>query len=186
MMKKKSISKSSMNTVNKTYEPRENWTIPFRNYPVKSKRYGFMTSLLTHAGLRWIVRTVKNFIGILEAKTSSLNMELTKITAGKVTKGTQVQGMMAYLNEGGAKMTSLDKKSVADAIKEGRLTKNQIRVLRLRQQLGKSSLAKYRKLVAAVDKKGILRDSYMYHSASTGRWGGKLVQLQNLDANKKK
>jgi len=140
----------------------------------------FYDQLINSRGVKVDMPTVKNIIGILEQKTDSLNRELVTLTGGKVTKGTQVQSMLAFLNEGGANMTSLDKKSVTQAIKENRLTPTQLQVLRLRQQLGKSSLAKYAKLMASVDSEGILRDSYVYHGASTGRWGGKGVQLQNL------
>jgi len=144
----------------------------------------FYDQLINTRGVQVDMPTVKKFIDILEAKTNSLNKELVALTAGAITKGTQVASMLKFLNAGGANMTSLNKQSVADAIKEGLLTKDQIQILRLRQQLGKSSLAKYAKLVAAVDDQGVLRDSYVYHGASTGRWGGKLVQLQNLPKNK--
>jgi DNA polymerase len=144
----------------------------------------FYDQLINTRGVRVDMESVKHFISILETKTTQLNAELVSITSGKVTKGTQVASMLTFLNEGGAKMTTLNKQSVAEAIKENKLTPQQIQVLRLRQQLGKSSLAKYKKLIDAVDDKGILRDCFVYHSASTGRWGGKLVQLQNLPKGK--
>ena len=140
----------------------------------------FYDQLINTRGLHVDMPTVRKFIKILEQKTDALNKELVSITDGAVTKGTQVQSMLSYLNSGGANMTSLNKQSVRDAIKEGKLTAQQLQVLRLRQQLGKSSLAKYKKLVEAVDSEGVLRDCFVYHSASTDRWGGKLVQLQNL------
>jgi len=116
----------------------------------------FYDQLINTRGVHVDMSTVKKFISILENKTVSLNKELVELTDGKVTKGTQIQSMLAYLNEGGADMTSLDKASVTTAIKTGKLTPTQIQVLRLRQQLGKSSLAKYRKLIAAVDDEEIL------------------------------
>lgn len=140
----------------------------------------FYDQLINTRGVHVDMSTVKTFIDVLENKTAELNKELIALTGGKVTKGTQVQSMLNFLNEGGANMTTLDKKAVTQAIKGGQLTKEQIQVLRLRQQLGKSSLAKYNKLLEAVDENGVLRDCFVYHSASTGRWGGKLVQLQNL------
>jgi len=150
----------------------------------KEQEIWFYDQLINSRGIRIDMPTVKKIIRILEKKTDSLNKELVALTNGKVTKGTQVQSMIAFLNEGGANMTSLTKQSVTEAIKANKLTPKQLQVLRLRQQLGKSSLAKYRKLIAAVDENDILRDSYVYHGASTGRWGGKLVQLQNLPKSK--
>jgi DNA polymerase len=144
----------------------------------------FYDQLINTRGLHVDMATVRKFINILENKTEALNRELIELTDGKVTKGTQIQSMLAFLNEGGARMESLNKQSVAEAIKTGKLSDIQIKVLRLRQQLGKSSLAKYKKLMEAVDEKGVLRDCFVYHAASTGRWGGKLVQLQNLPKGK--
>ncbi len=135
-------------------------------------------------GVRVGIPTVHKFINILSAKTKQLNAELVSLTSGKVTKGTQVQSMLAFLNEEGAGMTSLDKQAVTEAIVAKRLTPKQIQILRLRQQLGKSSLAKYGKLISATAGDGVLRDCFTYHAASTGRWGGKLVQLQNLPRGK--
>ena len=146
----------------------------------KEQEIWFYDQLINTRGLHVDMSTVENFIEILECKTDSLNKELIKLTGGKVTKGTQVASMKLFLKEGGVDMPSLNKQAVTEAIKEGKLSKDQVQVLRLRQQLGKSSLAKYRKLTNAVDEEGILRDCFVYHSASTGRWGGKLVQLQNL------
>ena len=146
----------------------------------------FYDQLINTRGVHVDMSTVKNFIQILTNKTNALNQELTSLTNGRVTKGTQAASMLIYLNEGGAKMPCLDKQAVSGAIAEGRLSNKQIQILRLRQQLGKSSLAKYARLIEAVDADDILRDSYIYHGASTGRWAGNLVQLQNLDANKKK
>ncbi|MCK4579396.1 MAG: hypothetical protein KAU50_11445 [Candidatus Marinimicrobia bacterium] len=140
----------------------------------------FYDQLVNTRGLHVDMKSVKKFIKILENKTESLNKELVFLTDGAVTKGTQVQSMLNFLNAGGAGLTELTKYSVATAIKENKLTPKQLQILRLRQQLGKSSLAKYKKLMSAVDEEGILRDCFVYHSASTGRWGGKLVQLQNL------
>ena len=112
----------------------------------------FYDQLINMRGVSVDMESVKTFISILENKTEQLNKELVSITGGKVTKGTQVASMLTFLNEGGAGMTTLDKQSVAEAIKANKLTPQQIQILRLRQQLGKSSLAKYKKLVDAAQK----------------------------------
>ncbi|MBV6341045.1 DNA polymerase, partial [Candidatus Magnetobacterium casense] len=65
-------------------------------------------------------------------------------------------------------------------IKEGKLTPLLTQVLRIRQQAGLSSTAKYEALIEALCEDSRLRDTLVYHAAQTGRWGGQLVQLQNL------
>lgn len=123
-----------------------------------------------------VIKSVK----ILAQHTDSLNTELSHITEGAITKGTEVASMTAYLQREGVKLDSLTKNSVKTAIQSGSLSPKHLRILSLRQEIGKSSTAKYHRLIEATDLNGILRDCYVYHGASTGRWAGKLVQLQNL------
>ena len=72
------------------------------------------------------------------------------------------------------------KATVEEAIASGKLPEVALEILRVRQQLGLTSNAKYTALEYAQCEDGRLRDTFVYHAASTGRWGGKLVQLQNL------
>ena len=58
------------------------------------------------------------------------------------------------------------------------------RMLRIRQQLGKASTKKYDAMAATADVSGIVRGLMQYYGASrTGRWAGRLVQVQNLPRN---
>jgi DNA polymerase bacteriophage-type len=145
----------------------------------------FYDQLINERGVKVDLPTVKNILRILESKTKELNAELVKITEGKVTAGTQVPSMMAYLKDTGCDMPNLQKQTVAEFIQSGRLTPKHLKVLRLRQQLGRISTKKYAKLMDSTDKNGVLRDCFVYHGASTGRWAGRLVQLQNLTYDKK-
>jgi DNA polymerase len=54
------------------------------------------------------------------------------------------------------------------------------RALEIRRDGGKSSVAKYQAIVDRVSTDGRVRGNLMYHGASTGRWSGAGVQLQNL------
>lgn len=145
----------------------------------------FYDQLINSRGVKVDMPTVKNILRVLESTTQELNQKLVQITGGKVTKGTEVRSMVNYLNSTGCRIPNLRKETVTEFIKSGRLNSHHIEVLKLRQELGKSSTAKYQRLLDSVDQNGVLRDCYIYHSASTGRWGGKLVQLQNLPYDKK-
>jgi len=140
----------------------------------------FYDQLINFRGVRVDIDLVKKFIEILNEKALELNVQLAHITNGEITRGTQTVAILKYLNKEGAGLDSINKQSVSEAIKSGRLNAKHIQILRLRQQLGKSSLAKYKRLIDATDENGILRDCFVYHGASTGRFAGKLVQLQNL------
>ena len=53
-------------------------------------------------------------------------------------------------------------------------------VLEAKLELGKTSVAKYQALANSVGEDRRIRDTLIYHGATTGRWTGKLFQLQNL------
>lgn len=53
------------------------------------------------------------------------------------------------------------------------------RALEIRMEYATTSLAKY-DAALAYEVDGVIRDQFMYHGASTGRWTGKAVQFQNL------
>lgn len=77
---------------------------------------------------------------------------------------------------------SLTKLDVADMLKvsEG----DRKRVLELRQELGKSSVKKYEAIRNSVCEDSRVRGLFQFYGANrTGRWAGRLVQLQNLPQN---
>lgn len=58
-----------------------------------------------------------------------------------------------------------------------------LRMLQIRAELGKTSVAKYKAMLDAACKDGRLRGLLQYYGTRTGRWAGRLVQLQNLPQN---
>lgn len=77
---------------------------------------------------------------------------------------------------------SLTKLDVADMLKTADGTRK--RVLELRQELGKSSIKKYEAIRNSVCRDGRVRGLFQFYGANrTGRWAGRLVQLQNLPQN---
>ena len=93
-----------------------------------------------------------------------------------------VQQMKQFLTENGLEVDSLGKKVVAELIKTA--PPELRRVLALRQQLGKSSIRKYQSMINAVCSDGRARGMFQFYGANrTGRWAGRLIQLQNLPQN---
>ncbi len=93
-----------------------------------------------------------------------------------------VQQMKQFLTENGLEVDSLGKKVVAELIKTA--PPELRRVLALRQQLAKSSIRKYQSMINAVCSDGRARGMFQFYGANrTGRWAGRLIQLQNLPQN---
>ncbi|MFP1710607.1 DNA polymerase [Gardnerella swidsinskii] len=114
-----------------------------------------------------------------EVKTHLVD-ELKHITG--LENPNSVLQMRSWLKEHGLEMESLGKKEVAKELKT--VGKELAEVLRLRQQLAKSSVKKYTvmKNAACMDyrERGMFR---FYGANRTGRFAGRLVQLQNLPQN---
>lgn len=115
----------------------------------------------------------------LEVKTHLMS-ELKHITG--LENPNSVLQMRSWLKKHGLEMESLGKKEVAKQLKT--VGKELAEVLRLRQQLAKSSVKKYTamKNAACMDyrERGMFR---FYGANRTGRFAGRLVQLQNLPQN---
>ncbi len=93
-----------------------------------------------------------------------------------------VQQMKQWLSDNGLEADSLGKKEVTAMLKTA--PKELQKVLMLRQQLAKSSVKKYQAMENAVCADGRARGMFQFYGANrTGRWAGRLVQLQNLPQN---
>lgn len=85
----------------------------------------------------------------------------------------------------GLELESLNKQTVAEVL-AGRDGKQMVReVLKIRQELGKTSVKKYAAMRTCVCPDGRIRGLLQFYGASrTGRWAGRLVQVQNLPRNR--
>ncbi len=93
-----------------------------------------------------------------------------------------VQQMKRWLMDNGLELESLGKKEVAAALKDAPEPLGD--VLALRQQLAKSSVKKYQAMQTAVCADGRARGMFQFYGANrTGRFSGRIIQLQNLPQN---
>lgn len=132
------------------------------------------------AGVSVDLRLVKRAGLLLEKSMSAYNAELTRLTGGAVTAVTAVAAMTAWLHANGVNVASLDKATVRDLLAGGDVAPNVRRVLEIRREAGKSSTAKLLSFAHRTSADGRMRENLLYHGASTGRWAGRGVQLQNL------
>ena len=93
-----------------------------------------------------------------------------------------VQQMKLWLADNGLETDTLGKKAVAEMIKTAPSELQE--VLTLRQQLAKSSVKKYQTMETCVCSDGRARGMFQFYGANrTGRWAGRLIQMQNLPQN---
>ncbi|MDD3543147.1 DNA polymerase [Clostridia bacterium] len=93
-----------------------------------------------------------------------------------------VQQMKQWLADNGMETDSLGKKVVTELLKDAPEPLG--KVLSLRQQLAKSSIKKYQTMENAICADGRARGMFQFYGANrTGRWAGRLIQMQNLPQN---
>ena len=93
-----------------------------------------------------------------------------------------VAQMKDWLTSKGVETESLDKKAVIELLKT--VPSDVADVLKLRQQLAKSSVKKYQAMQNSVCADGRARGMFQFYGANrSGRWAGRIIQLQNLPQN---
>ena len=123
---------------------------------------------------------VKQAIAIDEKVKASLRDKMQKLT--NLTNPNSVQQMIGWLAANGLKTDTLGKKAVAEMLKTA--PKELGEALQLRQQLAKSSVRKYTAMDKAACKDSRARGMFQFYGANrTGRFSGRLIQLQNLPQN---
>jgi DNA polymerase len=112
--------------------------------------------------------------------SNDLRHRLQQLTA--LTNPNSVAQMKEWLSGHGLETESLDKKAVIELLKD--CPEDLREVLTIRQQLAKSSVKKYTAMENAVCADSRVRGMFQFYGANrTGRFAGRLVQLQNLPQN---
>ena len=120
-------------------------------------------------------------IAVDEAFTAEHAEEMQKLTG--LDNPNSVAQLKDWLAAVGVECESLNKATVQE-LKTGALDKTVKRVLELRQLLGKTSTTKYQAMTRSVCKDNRIRGILQYYGAGrTGRWAGRLLQVQNLPQN---
>lgn len=123
---------------------------------------------------------VKQAVRIDALTKTALMAELQSLTG--LENPNSVQQMKGWLSEHGINTESLGKKDVQELMKTA--PPELRRVLLLRQQLSKSSVKKYQAMQTAACSDHRARGMFSFYGASrTGRWAGRIIQLQNLPQN---
>lgn len=124
-----------------------------------------------------LARRAKAVMRVVEAR---YDQEIAAVTGGAVTSVTQVAKMKPWLAAQGVDVTGLDKTTVENLLADPDLPDAAHTLLTLRQEAGKSSVAKLDRFVELTHHDGRMRENFLHHGANTGRAAGKGAQLQNL------
>ena len=131
-------------------------------------------------GIRIDLELVRQALRMDEISKNDLTARLRELTG--IQNPNSVTQLKQYLADRGIAVPSLGKKEAAELIKK--VPEEVARVLELRLQAAKSSVSKYKAMLNTVCADGRCRGLFQFLGASrTGRWAGRLIQLQNLPQN---
>ena len=152
------------------------------NYPVPDfvwEEY-CLDQLINDRGILVDTNMVKNAIEFDEIFKEKVNKLLKDITG--IENPNSVMQMKQWLADNGYPMDSLGKKEIEKAIKIA--PKEISDVLKLRKMIAKSSIKKYHAMKNAICNDHRARGMFMFYGANrTGRFSGRIIQLQNLPQN---
>lgn len=131
-------------------------------------------------GVHLDMELVQQAIAMDARSREELTAAIKDIT--KLENPNSVLQMKRWLSDNGVETDSLDKKAIAELLKN---TPDKLAsVLILRQQLAKSSVRKYQAMEKTVCADGRARGMFQFYGANrTGRFSGRNIQLQNLPQN---
>lgn len=117
--------------------------------------------------------------GISKDKLSDSMKEITGLE-----NPNSVAQMKQWLSSRGVETETLGKKDAARMIADRDMDEEVAEALKLRLQLAKSSVKKYQAMRNAVCRDGRARGMFQFYGANrSGRWAGRIIQLQNLPQN---
>ena len=153
-----------------------------KKYPVPDFVWGeyHLDQEINDRGIALDMGVVTNAIAFDAKSKAELAEKMQELT--DLDNPNSVVQMKQWLADNGLEMDSLGKKEVAQAVKTA--PKELTEVLLLRQQLSKSSVKKYQAMQNAVCEDGRARGMFQFYGANrSGRWAGRMIQLQNLPQN---
>lgn len=150
--------------------------------PEEEEKLWQMDIMMNAFGVRVDTSLIEGALYIDEISTQKLTEEAIQLTGLQNPNSTSQ--LMEWLEaETGEQVANLQKETVAELLNRGYPEKVR-RALSIRQQLGKTSIKKYVTMDNAKGEGDRVRGLTQFYGANrTGRWAGRLVQLQNLPRN---
>ena len=140
----------------------------------------YLDQEINDRGIRVDMELVEAALTLDAQAKEKLSADMRRLTG--IENPNSVYQLLDWLDSQGYKSDSLDKKQVRELMKTA---KDPVKsVLTLRLMLSKSSVKKYQAMQTAACSDSRARGMFSFYGASrTGRWAGRIIQLQNLPQN---
>lgn len=149
--------------------------------PEEEERLWQMDILMNAYGVRVDTELIEGALYIDQISAQRLTDEAIKLTG--LDNPNSTAQLLKWLQDNGTETDNLRKETVSELL-DGINPEKVQRMLEIRQQLGKTSIKKYVAMDTACGEGDRVRGLTQYYGANrTGRWAGRLVQMQNLPRN---
>jgi DNA polymerase len=124
---------------------------------------------------------VCRLIRVRDAENLRLITAISTLTDGVITRPTQTVRISKLLQAHGIVLDSCDRDALEAWVEEHPDADDlPAQVIRLRLEFSHASDAKLTRIIDEAATSGLVRDTFFFHGAHTGRWSGKGCQLQNM------
>ncbi len=151
-----------------------------RDLSVNEQRVFHLDQEINLRGIRIDTKAVDAALKMVEQYTKQQEKKVSEITEGFLDGVSRRQRVLTWIKGEGVDLPDYTKETVNEVLNSDDLPDNVREVLKIRQELGKTSIAKYQAFKETTDIDGFMRDTLIYHGAATGRWAGSRAQLHNL------
>lgn len=148
--------------------------------PDFEQRFYSLQEKINDRGIRVDIRSLHKAIELADRAVKKFNVEISKITKGKVKAVTNVDKLVEWVGEQGVQLTSGTKADIEQLLEFDDIPQHVRRAVELRQQGAKTSVAKLKKMLKLAGPDERIRGAFIYHKASTGRTQSVGVNLNNL------
>ncbi len=151
--------------------------------PEEEERLWQMDVRMNAYGVRVDTGLIGGALSIHERSTEELTRKAAAIT--ELSNPNSTAQLLGWLKGQGTALPDLRKETVSETLDHPENLPGEVKtVLEIRQQLGKTSISKYEAMKAACCADERVRGLTQYYGANrTGRWAGRMVQMQNLPRN---
>lgn len=146
----------------------------------------FLDQTINQRGIPFDQEGVRIAIDLMEHHADVLMRKFREVTQGQLNSPKQTVKFLKWLKDNGCELPNIQKQTVQKALKDKSIPKHTRKALLIRQSLSKSSTKKLNAMLDRTDDDGRAYDTLLYHGATTGRWSGRGIQIQNFPRNKMK
>jgi DNA polymerase bacteriophage-type len=147
----------------------------------KEQRIWFIDRRINVEGIHVDVGTIKTAISLSDNDLQNKKRVFRQLTGDSPDNPRRRAMLLVWLRENGLADLQDTQKSTLENILANEEISDEVKlVIEICISSGKTSLAKYSKMLERADENGTIKEILQYHGAHTGRWAGRGIQIQNF------